>query len=151
MTASQIEISVAEYFGMKGMQNRNLIIPNFKGFWIHECDLLIVTPQRYCYEVEIKVSIADLKADLGKRHAHKDERLHGLYFAIPDSMYTPQVFKMIPHVAGILVIADNKCHLNSKPHLNKDCRKLTDKEYLHLGRILCHRLWNAKRKLLEGK
>ena len=30
MTAKQIELSVSKYFRMNGMQNLNLIIPNFK-------------------------------------------------------------------------------------------------------------------------
>ena len=151
MKVEFIEIKVAEYFGMKGQQNRNIIIPNFRGFnfYIHDCDLFIVTPARWCYEVEIKTSLADLKADLKKKHDHSDDIIKWLYFAIPEELYRDG-FAYIPNHAGILVIGKS-CRLKREPHLDAlRCRKLTEEEYLHLGRIACHRLWSAKRKLLEG-
>jgi len=153
MNAKQIELAVAKYFGMDGMQNRNLIIPNFKGFWVHECDLLIVTPSRWAYEVEIKCTLQDLKADLQKKHHHistvENERIiKGLYYTLPEELYITRIYNYIPRYAGIFVITD-KCRLEHKPVLDKTARKLTEAEYLHLGRILCQRLWKLKRDMQE--
>ena len=41
----------------------------------HECDMLIVTKNRYLTEVEIKISLSDLKADFKKKHQHKDKNI----------------------------------------------------------------------------
>ena len=45
----------------------------------HECDMLIVTKNRYLTEVEIKISLSDLKADFKKEHQHKDENIKNLW------------------------------------------------------------------------
>jgi hypothetical protein len=156
MDAKQIELAVAKYFGMNGMQNRNLIIPNFKGFWIHECDLLIVTPSRWAYEVEIKCSLQDLKADLQKKHHHGNEGIiKGLYFAMPIDIYEKGK-EFIPIHAGILITSEYSFGREGqycskiKQFIKDDyARKLTEVEYLHLGRILCQRLWKLKRDINE--
>lgn len=41
----------------------------------HECDMLIVTKNHYLTEVEIKISLSDLKADFKKKHQHKDKNI----------------------------------------------------------------------------
>ncbi|MEM5786538.1 MAG: hypothetical protein AAGU11_04420, partial [Syntrophobacteraceae bacterium] len=65
ITAADIEVAVARHFHT----TRNLIIPNvswgFRGMG-YEIDLMVVTESRYAYEVEIKVSAADLKRDAQK-------------------------------------------------------------------------------------
>ena len=66
-TAAEIEVVVAQYFDPR----RNVIVPNVWWGWglRHECDLVVMTKTGYAYEVEIKVSRSDLKADLKKRWA----------------------------------------------------------------------------------
>ena len=147
MTTADIEIAVAQYFGAKGMNNRNIIIPNFKGFWNdYEMDMLIVTPARYCYEVEIKTSIADLKADFKKRHFHDSDKIKYFYYAVPDEIYYSTYMPGMFENAGLFSIRNEKAYLMVTPKALNNY-KLTDKEYLHLGRILTHRLWKAKEKL----
>jgi len=63
MTSKEIEILVADYFNYRA----NLIVPNVSwGLGVHECDILVLTKAGYAWEVEIKTSVADVKADLKK-------------------------------------------------------------------------------------
>jgi len=149
MTSKQIELAVAQYFGAKGMQNRNIIVPNFKGFWNdYEMDMFIATPARYCYEVEIKTTVADLKADFKKRHFHDSDKIKYFYYAIPDEIYYSTYIPGMFEKAGLFSIKNGKACLMVKPEpLNN--YKLAETEYLHLGRLLTHRLWKLKRDIKE--
>jgi hypothetical protein len=81
----------------------NLIVPNVSwGMFRHEVDILVVTKSGYAWEVEIKVSKADLIKDKSKGHEHNDPKLSRLYFAIP-SLLVPHI-EHIPERAGILEV-----------------------------------------------
>jgi hypothetical protein len=138
-----IECAVADYFSFRV----NLIVPNVSwGLWIHECDLLIVTPAGYCYEVEIKTSRSDLKADLKKQHGHNSKRIKRLYFAIPD--YLSNSIDLIPARAGILLVSafDGREHVKCirDPQQNNEVRKLSDEERFQVGRLGTMRIWGLK-------
>ena len=63
ITAKHIELEVARWFDTR----RFLVVPNVSwGLMPYECDLLAMASSRYLYEIEIKVSGADIKADLKK-------------------------------------------------------------------------------------
>jgi hypothetical protein len=47
------------------------IAPNFMTYNLHECDIISVTKDNYTYEYEIKVSLADFKADFRKVIKHE--------------------------------------------------------------------------------
>ena len=77
ITVSEIELAVAHYFDPR----RNIIVPNVwwgMGF-NYECDLLVLTKAGYAYEVEIKTTKSDLKADLKKEHGHKSDKIRKLF------------------------------------------------------------------------
>ena len=64
ITTTEMEVALAHYLNMRV----NLIVPNISwGMFIHECDLLVITPAGYMWEVEIKVSKQDLSRDSKKR------------------------------------------------------------------------------------
>lgn len=134
-----IEIAVARYFSWRV----NLIIPNVSwGMGIHECDLLVVTKSGYCYEVEIKVSRSDLKADILKPHKHRSKLIKKLYFAIPD--YLQDCIEFIPGNAGIITVSEyGKCKCIREPQIN-DAPKLTDKERYQVARLGTMRIWTMK-------
>ena len=76
ITTPEMEIALAREFNY----NQNLIVPCVgNGLNIHECDLLILTNHNYATEIEIKVSIADLKKDLDKRHGHRSNKIKNLW------------------------------------------------------------------------
>ena len=68
ITTPEMECRLADYFGYR----KNLIVPNvYWGLDMHECDLLVLSQAGYATEIEIKISIADLRADAKKVHGHR--------------------------------------------------------------------------------
>lgn len=149
-----IEIEVASYFDMR----RHLIVPNVSWMIGHECDVLILSPAGVATEVEIKISLADLKIDKKKHHAHKSPLIHKLYFAIPD--YMEKDIEHIPEHAGILIVTPQKkrswrnpsVRCIREPKMNKDKKgkilpKWSPEKRLELLRLSTMRIWSLKEKL----
>jgi len=146
-TTEEIEIAVANHFGW----SKKLIVPNVSwGMGIHECDLLISTPSWFLWEIEIKISLSDLKKDLEKRHGHNSNKIKYLYFAIPVKL-KPHIHH-IPKRAGILIVG-NTGHIfhEREPIRNKNARKLTSGEINQLMRLAVMRLWPLKETLLKSR
>lgn len=153
MKTIDMEITLANYFGIR----QNLIVPNVSwGMDSHECDLFVLTPAGYGWEIEIKVSKADLLKDKNKRHGHYLSKIKFLYFAIPDYLES-YVFE-IPLRAGIIIIRPNKnydcgywCEKFRKPLANGRSYKYTDAERLQLARLGALRIWGLKKKLCKER
>jgi len=142
-TIMKIELLLAQYFNYR----QNLIIPNISwGFNIHECDLLIVTPGGYLYEVEIKISIQDLKRDLEKKHQHEHEKIKKLYFCI-----TPELENYIGNIplhAGIIVCNYQKGYCNIiREAISKKVNTITNNEKYKLARLGTMRIWGLYKRL----
>jgi hypothetical protein len=141
-----IECAVADYFSPRV----NLIVPNVSwGFLFYECDLLVVTKFGYCYEVEIKTSRSDLKADMGKPHGHRSKKIRRLYFAIPD--YMEKDIEFVPAHAGILLISAPvinghglRCKCVRDPQTNVEARKISEAERFQVARLGTMRIWSLK-------
>lgn len=127
----------------------NLIVPNVSwGFFIHECDLLCITPSRYLWEVEIKVSKADLVKDKLKRHRHNSHKIKRLYFAIPD--YLEKHIEHIPERAGIIVVNSKFLGCNIiRSAKNVGKYKINEGEYLKLAELGCLRIWGLKETIVN--
>jgi hypothetical protein len=145
-----VELSVVRFFNPR----INLIVPNvWWAFFNHECDLIVVTKSGYAYEVEIKVSKSDLIADKKKRWGHYDRenRIKGLYFAIPDRLYE-SCLEHIPTRAGIITVSEKgQVRIERKPEMNKSAKQWPEKDRYHLARLGSMRIWGLKRKLQEGQ
>jgi hypothetical protein len=123
------------------------------GMFNHECDMLVLNKDNTFTEVEIKISKADLKKDLKKSHKHQDRqnRIHKLYFAIPECLETEEVFGLIPERAGIMVVYGQlpRTHITirrqAQPQL---CQgkpyKATEKEIRKLGYLMQFRYWRER-------
>jgi hypothetical protein len=154
MTAHDIELAMARHLGILhphgGMgNNRNLLIPNFTAMFLcHECDLLWVTRSGWGHEIEIKISRADLKADLKKDHQHIHGLISYLWFAIPDTLR--DCIDLVPERAGIFLV-DSTGFVRKIRNAKKEpgARQFTLDERVHLGHIAAMRIWGLKRKLLE--
>lgn len=118
----------------------------------HECDMLIVTKNHYLTEVEIKISLSDLKADFKKKHQHKDENIKNFYYAFPEEI-KEKAIKLIPEEAGILIAV--KKYLNSgyeyrdiecyrKPKINKEAKPINDIVLSRIYRLGYLRYWNYR-------
>jgi hypothetical protein len=144
MTILDIEIALANYLDYR----INVIVPNISwGLRIHEVDLLVLTPSNYVWEIEIKTSIADLKADLKKPHGHYSNKIKRLYFAVPYNL-KEQALSLIPERAGLFIIEKNsRVVLIKTPKLNITAKKLSEKDINHLYRLAAMRIWTLKEHL----
>lgn len=161
LTTPEVECAVAKHFGYRN----NLIVPNVHwGMEIHECDLLIVTRRGYAYEVEIKVTKADLKKDAGKGHGHHDNRIKYLYFAIPD--YLEECIDLVPERAGVMLVDSKplqtttyrgrkhtwsrRCDVVRQPEINMLAKPFSDEERYKVARLGALRIWRLKEKLVDA-
>ena len=150
MTSNEIEICLANHFGYR----QNQIVPNVSyGLGLHEVDLLIVSKSGYCTEIEIKVSISDLKADFKKEHHHKSKKIKYFYYAIPEEL-KEKALPLIPEHAGLIVVKHRLFHVNDiyceiikSPIVNKNARTLTSDELIKLGHLASMRIWTLKEHL----
>ena len=136
-----MELALVRY-----LNNRvNFIIPNV--FWglnfNYELDLMVVKNSGYAYEIEIKTSISDLKAEKWKKNKHYSNRIKQLYFAIP-WVLLQKAEPLIPERAGIYTVDEySRVRLYRKPKINVNARRLTEKEIIKLGKLSNMRMWNA--------
>lgn len=116
----------------------------------HECDMLIVTKNYYLTEVEIKISLSDLKADFKKKHQHKDENIKNFYYAFPEEM-KEKALKLIPKECGILIAVEKECGIPyrkiecyRKPKINKETKPINDIVLSKIYRLGYLRYWNYR-------
>lgn len=144
-TCPEIEFVVARYFNPRV----NIVVPNvWWGMGLnHECDIFILTPSGYAYEVEIKTSKSDLIADLKKPHLHNSTLIKKLYFAIPKKLENCVDF--IPGHAGVLIVSDGGYLEKKREAINNEkavkLKEIHKQKLLHLGVM---RVWGLKRKLI---
>jgi hypothetical protein len=148
-TTHELEVEIAKYFNYF----KNLIIPCVyfpSQSYGHECDLLVITKAGYAIEIEIKISLCDLKADMQKIHNHNSKKLRYLYFAIPQNLEIH--IEYIPSKAGILVLYDTIVgRRNGRSTCIKEMRKpqtlsnykLTSEEQYRLARLGALRIWTS--------
>ena len=116
----------------------------------HECDMLIVTKNRYLTEVEIKISLSDLKADFKKKHQHKDKNIKNFYYAFPEEM-KEKALELIPKDCGILIAVKKECGIPyrkiecyRKPKINKEAKPINDIVLSKIYRLGYLRYWNYR-------
>lgn len=127
-------------------------VPNVSyGFLNHEADLLVMNGNRRLYEVEIKVSLSDLRADFKKHHGHNDKRVSRLFYAVPEPLLL-KAKELIPDEFGIIEV-----YAIERPHSfllrarrvreAKKMRdyKLNDAEVCNLLRLGNMRYWSRNR------
>lgn len=140
----EIEIAVARFFNSRVCT----IVPNVSwGLGLnYEADMVVLMSSGYAYEVEIKTSKSDIKADLKKCHGHNSRLFRRLYFAVPDYLANDG---NIPQKAGIISVyrddfGGNQCKIIRQPTINKIAIKFSPEKrekLLHLG---CMRIWSLK-------
>jgi len=72
MTSKQIQHALFDQFGNAS----KLMIPNYTPAHWFECDLIRVTKAGYLEEFEIKISVADFKADAKKGPSERDKQYY---------------------------------------------------------------------------
>ena len=164
MTTPEMEKLIYWYFEKSSL----VIVPKVSGnnWWLdteadpmiwknivnHECDMLIVSKNQYLTEVEIKISLSDLKADFKKEHQHKDENIKNFYYAFPEEM-KEKAIKLIPEEIGILIALKKYFHNGEeyreikcyrKPKINKEAKPVNDIVLSRIYRLGYLRYWNYR-------
>lgn len=149
LTARHIEFALAKHFDWR----RNLLVPNVHwGFGLnYEADLLVLTPARRLWEVEIKVTPEDLRNDARKKPwAHGCKYTDRLYFAFPEAM--AKYSDLVPDDAGILTVSGDSTLLAKmiRPaKLRPQALSLSDEQVQTLWRLAAIRIWDLKLKLIQ--
>lgn len=148
LNTKELEVLVADFFNVR----THLIVPNVSwGFGLqYEADLVVVTKSNYIYEVELKVSKSDLKADAKKRkHLHPRKTFKRMYYAMPESIYDPT---LVPEYAGVLLAYMHRkrwyIKVERKPE-NLKVDPITDKQYIKLLELMAMRVWSMKKSNLR--
>jgi hypothetical protein len=140
-----MEIELARYFNPR----INIIVPNvWWGMGInHECDMMVMTPSGYAYEIEIKVNKYDLIRDKDKPHGHSSRKIKRLYFAIPEEL-EPYIDN-IPDHSGILIVRANNFRSVKKIRESKIINnyKYSDGEMFALAKLGTMRIFGLKEKI----
>jgi len=148
----EIELACANRFNYR----QNIIVPNISwGAGMNECDLLVIKPNGYMIEIEIKRSVADFKADFKKKHEHNRLKTREFYYCFPIKLLE-KIEKLIPEDCGIITISTNyNDHITANYHRfaerNNKAIKLSDKQIINISRLGCMRIWPLKRKIIHKR
>lgn len=150
--ACDVERAVVAHFNFR----RNVIVPNVSwGMLPWEADLLILTKAKYLIEIEIKVSLSDLKRDVDKDKWHERHKTNKLirqrYFAMPFPLATSDAAKEICAGLGAGIIGFDfnvirrgqpETHRLAEAPANPHALPLTDKLQFKLLRLGVLRYWS---------
>jgi len=148
-TETEIQVALARYYDYL----QCLVVPNVE--LPYEMDLVVLSKSGYASEIEIKISLPDLRKDAGKRHSHdfccNRNLIKQLWFAIPESMDFAKALPFIPENAGIYVITDQGYVLTKrKPKINALAKQWDENGYMKLARLAMIKLWSLKIKCLSN-
>lgn len=147
--SGDIEVAVANLLDFR----KYTIVPNVSwGLGLkHECDLLALDKNKRFTEIEIKISIQDLKKDFEKQHGHYSPYIGRLIYAIPVELIE-KALPLIPKECGIITVKHQKYSKKNpfKADWYRQCKhrkgvseipnEMIEKFY-HLG---CMRIWSLK-------
>lgn len=146
-----MELALADYFDFR----QSLIVPNISwGLHIHECDMLVLTKAGYAYEIEIKVSLSDLKNDAKKQHKHQSKLISKLYFAIPEHL--EKNIEHIPDKAGIIIVKKHPRNgrvfcVKLRESTITTKYKFDDAQRYQMARLGTMRIWSLKKSIKKLK
>jgi hypothetical protein len=149
-TSAEIEIAVSNFIG----QRTHIIVPNVSwGMFPYELDLCVLNCKSfYAYEVEIKISKADLKRDSKKQHNHdwNHDYIRQLWFAMPEKMRGCE--ELVPTRAGIFYVTKGGRVIEERrAEINTVAKKWTVEKAYELARLATFRMWNLKRAEMYNK
>lgn len=155
MTAKDITNAIACNYSSPFYYRKCVVVPNvYWGMNInHECDILAVTKSRCAHEIEIKISRADMKRDLEKKHNHYDARIRCLWYAGPKELEAT-FLEFCPKDAGIILIteANNKkiVTITRKATPKRNANKFTEAEIAKLCALGLMRYWSNYEKIIRN-
>lgn len=161
------EDGIARALACQVFQRKQLVVVPNCNWTGHECDLLIVRHDLRLVDVEIKISVADLRRD-GK----KDKWFHPLsggwppvgplhprrwpakiwkhYYALPADLWTPDLAPDLEPASGVIVLSQGDGHgggvfaeVKRQAKANRDAKPITAAELVDIARLASMRMWQA--------
>lgn len=114
----------------------------------YEADFLYVTKSDYLYEVEIKISIADFRADQKKNKYHDHPDIRGFYYFIPQELYSKhknEIRATCKEKGAGLIVDGHPITTILKPKMRKEVKPLSDNRYIHYLRLFAKK-WVRRRE-----
>ena len=161
ITSSDIERAIIRTWAPE----KTLIVPNVSYGFVRwgEIDMLKVEQSRYLTEIEIKVSLSDLKREWKKMRwapVYQDgfrKTIRRYYIAMPEGLYETGRAVIPDWVgAGILTVRPVEeingrltrpyAYEKQKPRINKESKKITIEDLATLGRLGTLRYWSLRRR-----
>lgn len=145
MTTRELEYAIYEKFYKS---TKAILVRSLAGMVVnHEADILLVSKNLYLTEIEIKISISDLKKETKKKHNHQDPKIKRLYFLVPTTILRNAI-KLIPEDCGILgayrTIRDTiSIRVVREPKVNKEAVKISQDELVNIYRLQSLRYWET--------
>lgn len=141
-----------------------IVVPNC--YWTgYETDLLVVHENLKLIDVEIKISRADLKADIGKdkwwhmRHwgATRDAprvardwpvKVWRHYYCMPADIWKDELLDAIPPRSGVVLLSETRsgtvrADCKRRAQQNPDAKPIDTADAINLGRLASLRMWDA--------
>lgn len=117
-------------------------------FGYYEADFLYITKSDYLYEVEVKISIADFRADQTKNKYHDHPDVRGLYYFVPQELYSRyknEIRAMCKEKGAGLIVDGYPITTVLKPKVRKEVKPLTDNGYIHYLRLFAKKWVRVRR------
>lgn len=115
----------------------------------YEADFLYITKGNYLYEVEVKISISDFRADLQKPLYHNFPDVRGFLYCVPAELYNAHSAEIEctcrDKGAGLIVMYSRDFSTLIRPKIRKDVVPLTPMRYVHYLRLFAKK-WVRKRE-----
>lgn len=118
-------------------------------YWgCYEADFLYITNSNYLYEVEIKISIADFRADQKKENYHNHPDVKGFLYCVPAELYF--AYGEIERIckdkgAGLIIVYEHEFSVLLRPKIRKEVKPLSDNGYIHYLRLFAKK-WVRRRE-----
>lgn len=114
----------------------------------YEADFLYITNSNYLYEVEVKISIADFRADQKKDNYHNHPDVRGLLYCVPAELYFAHGGEIERTCkdkgAGLIIVYEHEFSVLLRPKIRKDVKPLSDNGYIHYLRLFAKK-WVRER------
>lgn len=104
----------------------------------YEADFLYITKGDYLYEVEIKISISDFRADQKKDKYHDHPDVRGFCYFVPQELYSKhedEIKTTCKEKGAGLIVDGYPITTVLKPKMRKEVKPLTDNGYIHYLRL----------------
>lgn len=114
----------------------------------YEADFLYITNSNYLYEVEIKISISDFRADQKKDKYHDHPDVRGFYYFVPQELYRKhkdEIMATCKEKGAGLIVDGHPITTILKPKVRKEVNPLSDSGYIHYLRLFAKK-WVRKRE-----